>query len=74
MNSASTKGLISKLYARLGDRIKSRAGWERDVGTITKEQWDKILEQGALVSISPSQRVSHLFLIHRVYNTPQKNV
>lgn len=66
INLASTKGLISKLYASLGDRsingvrsLKSREGWERVIGPITMEQWYKILEQGPLVSISPSQKVSY---------------
>lgn len=67
------------MYARLVARIisgvgpsKSTVRWERDVGVMTMEEWDRILKRGALVSISSSQKISHLFLIYRVYYTPKK--
>lgn len=45
---------------------KSKERWEEVVGVITLEQWKRILELGPLVSVSPSQKVAHLFLLHIV--------
>ena len=74
-----TKGQISVLYGKLGAKAisqtgvsKSRERWERDIGLLTSEQWNQILQRGTLVSITPAQRLSHLFLLHRVYYTPKK--
>lgn len=35
-------------------------------------QWKRILKFGPLVPVSPSQKVSHLVLLHRAYYTPKK--
>lgn len=42
----------------------------KKVGNINVTQWNRILELAPLVSLSPSQRMSHLFLLYRTYYTP----
>lgn len=42
------------------------------MGVITYDQWMRILEFGPLVSVSPSQKSSHLLLLHRAFYTPKK--
>lgn len=42
------------------------------MGEITDIQWKRILELGPEVSFSPSQKASHLMLLHRSYYTPKK--
>lgn len=44
---------------------------EANTGEITEEQWRRILEMGPKISVSPSQKVFHLILIHRAYYTPK---
>lgn len=57
----SEKGLISSLYRMLLDKslantkMPGRKGWEKQV---------------QMVSLSPTQRLSQLFVIHRSYITP----
>lgn len=41
-------------------------------GVITDEQWSRILELSPQASVTPSQKMSQLFLLHRVYYTPKK--
>lgn len=74
-----TKGLISKIYGQISKDVNSggklhteRARWEEDIGVITQEQWKRILEMGPLVSVSPSQKISHLMLLNRAYYTPKR--
>lgn len=77
INSETGKGLISKIYSHIN---KGRMGgmepplyrinWEKDVRDISETQWIRILELAPLVSLSPSQRMSHLFLLYRTYYTP----
>lgn len=75
----ATKGLISEIYAQITNRINIQAGssgnrdrWEAHVGVITDKQWKRFLEFGPEVSVSPSQKASHLLLLHRAYYTPKK--
>lgn len=69
------KDIISRIYAHLLSHIQApdlapcREGWEREVSPIDSEQWDHILGVGPLVSVSAAQRLSHLFILHRVYHT-----
>lgn len=75
----TSKGVISFIYDSICDRVikgneelPCRRGWEKHLGDITNEQWKHILEIGPLSTLSPSQTVSYLMLLHRVYKTPQK--
>lgn len=78
-DSDSTKGLISDMYRSLrsslqGVRVedKNRKKWEDEVGIMSDSQWEYVLSSGPRVSLSPSQVVSHLYLIYRAYFTPLK--
>ena len=59
-----------ELYIKLVCPRAEKGG--KDLGLVTSEQWSKILHRGALVSIAPAQRLSHLFQLHHVYYTPKK--
>lgn len=79
VNASSTKGLISDLYGRLNAtgqegtvENKNRIKWEGDVGPLSDSQWEHVLALGPRISLSPSQIVSHLYLIYRTYYTPLK--
>lgn len=74
-----TRGVISRIYDQLSKSVNSReillgvkAKWEEEVGGMTQEQWARILELGAQVSVTPSQRLSHLMLLNRAYYTPKR--
>lgn len=74
-----TRGLISRIYDQLSKPDNSRgilyrlkAKWEEDIGGMTQEQWAKTLELSVQVSVSPSQRLSHLLLLNRAYYTPKR--
>lgn len=70
------KGMIFRCYNILlnqlqdSSRLPCRNGWENDVGAIDGESWDLCLSAAPLVSVSASQRLSHLYLLHRAYRTP----
>ena len=70
--------MISRVYARLlqhthdASKLPCRRGWERDLGPIDGETWELCLTSAPLVSVSASQRLSHLYLLHRVYRTPAR--
>lgn len=72
------KGLISSLYGQLTRSYRDegaspgRRGWELDIGDISDETWQKILERVPLASLSPAQCLTQLFIIYRVYRTPVK--
>lgn len=75
----STKGLIAIVSGHISVRLLDlqttldiRERWTGEVGEITDSQWKGILKASPLVSVSPSQQVSHLFLIHRAYYTPKR--
>lgn len=53
-------------------QVQGRRDWSSDILTIDGEIWQSILEQVPLVSISPTQRLSQLFVIHRVHRNPLK--
>lgn len=74
-----SKGFISDIYLDLcggsiecPESLKSRGKWEEDLGAISDGQWRKVLERGHLVSVSPTQVVSFLMLVHRPYYTPKR--
>lgn len=70
------KGMISRCYNTLFVRIQDpsklpyRQRWEEDIGRIDWDSWDLCLMNAPLVSISASQKLSHLYLLHRAYRTP----
>lgn len=71
LQAGTTKGLIFELYGHLckeittgSDSHKDKERWKEDLGEISQEQWRRILEMGPMVSVSPSQKVSHLSLLH----------
>lgn len=75
----TTKGLIAIISGQISERLLPlqttsgvRERWAGDVGEITDSQRKGILKASPLVSVSPSQQASHLFLIHRVYYTPKR--
>lgn len=75
----TTKGLIAIISGYISERLLAlqttlgvRERWAGDVGEITDSQWKGILKTSPLVSVSPSQQASHLFLIHRGYYTPKR--
>lgn len=79
INTVISKGLISSSYPYIYkgslegiEAPPSRRRWEQDVGTITGLKCSRIMELGLLFSLSPSQRMFHLFLLYKAYYTPQK--
>lgn len=79
VNAETSSWIISDMYRSIegveqgkGLDIIKKEKLEKDVGPLSQESWNCILEAGARVSISPSQIVSHLYLIHRAYYTPQR--
>lgn len=60
LNAQYTKGIISCLI---------RQKWEAKVGHITDERWEKLLGLTPQ-SLSESQRLSQLLLLHRAYRSP----
>lgn len=74
-NAVDKKELISSLNRMLLDKslanihLPGRIGREKDIGEIDDETWQAILDQVQLVSISPTQRLSQLFVLHRSYRT-----
>lgn len=76
LSTVHTKGLISTMYRELlGEHLKSyplqvQNKWVMDVGPISEAQWALVLEQTPLLSPCEAQRLSQLFLLHRVYRSP----
>lgn len=72
------EGMISRSYNILpnatqdSSKLPCRWGWETDASTIDGETWDICLSSAPLVSVSASQKLSHLYLLHRVYRTPSQ--
>lgn len=70
------KGMISRGYKILlsalqdPSRLPCRQGWEGDIGAIDGEKWDLCLSSAPLVSVSASQKLLHLYMLHRAYRTP----
>lgn len=78
VNSMSRIGQISSIYESLIMQIsktmslKCRTSWGEDIGHITDEEWSAIMETVPKVSLSSSQKLTQLFIIHRTYRTPYK--
>lgn len=76
LRSSFTAGLISWAYRDLLTAqsqdcpLSIRSKWEREVGPLTDAQWNSLLELTPLLSLSESQRLSQIFLLHRVYRSP----
>lgn len=74
--TVNKKGILSHIYTCLlahiqaPDLLPCREKWEADVGPIDGDNWEQILATGPLVSASASQKLSHLFILHRIYRTP----
>lgn len=72
------KGLSSSIYNYLMGQYQrtvtclGRRGWDKDLGDMSDDIWQSILEQVPSVSVSPQQSLSQLFIIHSVYRTPLK--
>lgn len=72
----SAKGLISILYRHLlhvahsNSPLIYRTKWEEDLGLIEDGIWDEVLSMIPKISLSVQHRLSHLYLVHRVYRTP----
>lgn len=52
--------------------LPCRRKWEEDVGPLDGETWSLCLVSAPVVSVSASQKLSHLYLLHRAYRTPVK--
>lgn len=69
-------GMISQVYSMFLGALQGtsdlpcRRGWEQDVGDIDDNIWEACLSAAPLVSAT--QKLSHLFLLHRAYRTPQQ--
>lgn len=69
------KGMISRGYYILpqsthdASTLLCRKGWEKDLEPIDGEIWDRCLTSTPQVSVSASQKLSHLYLLHRAYKT-----
>lgn len=76
LSATCTKGLISTIYRDLlTEHLKSYPlqvlnKWIAEVGHISEEQWSSVLDLTPLLSPCEAQRLSQLFLVHRVYRTP----
>lgn len=72
------KGMISAIYnSLLKAFLDSRttpcfAAWEREFGELDSEDWEEIMSLAPKVSLSPSHRLTQLFVFHRIYYTPLK--
>lgn len=76
LTSRNTKGAISSIYDSLLDHwlsrypLKARACWSGELGDIDDDTWSDILAFVPEVSVSCSQCLTQLFILHRVYSTP----
>lgn len=77
-SSTETKGFISYCYQMLLMQLlkahptRAPSLWEQDVGPITGEQWEEILQSINICSLNVAQKVSQLYIILRVHYTPLK--
>lgn len=73
-----TKGMISRGYSIILNVLRDPAGlpckhkWEEDVGPLDGETWSLCLASAPAMSVSASQKLSHLYQLHRAYRTPVK--
>lgn len=74
--ATNTKGLISELYrCLLEEHLKAYPlqicnKWSAEVGPLSDDQWTSILELTPQLSPCEAQRLSQLYLVHRVYRSP----
>ena len=74
----SRKGQISSVYSTLLGHVsmamtlKCRTGWGEDIGDINDKEWNTILGNVPSVTLSSTQQLTQLFIIHRTYYTPEK--
>lgn len=72
------KSLISSINSHLIGQYPRKAAypgrrdWEKNLGALPDEIWEDISEQVPMVSVSPQQSLSLLFIIHRACRTPLK--
>lgn len=77
LRSLSTTGLISCAYrdlltAQLQEcPMPTRSKWESEVAPLMDDQWKSFLELTPLLSLNESQSLSQLFLMHRIYRSPE---
>lgn len=68
--------MISRGYSILLNALQNpaklpcRKGWEKDIGAIDGETWELFLSSAPMVSVSTSQKLSPIYLLHRFYRTP----
>lgn len=73
-----SKKLISQIYIYLirptADAIthQLKTRWESDLGALTDEEWEEALANCKIVSPKLSDRLSHLYMLHRSYLTPHR--
>lgn len=74
-NEPDKKGMISNIYSTLISAVQEspslpcRCGWEEDLGDISGEKREVCLQSIPVISVSPSDKLSHLFLLHTAYHT-----
>lgn len=52
--------------------IPSRAQWEQDLGPLSDDHWTMALSAVPKVLLSTTQKLTQLFILHRLYYTPEK--
>lgn len=52
--------------------IKAVSLWERDLGPLTEDQWEKALQSISTRSLNVAQKVFQLYIVLRVHYTPKK--
>lgn len=52
--------------------LNCRTGWGEDIGQLSDEELTTMLDNVLKVSLSSSQRLTQLFIIHHAYRTPEK--
>ena len=57
---------------RVDVQVNSFVRWQTDLVDLSEEEWKEAMEVLPKVSISLSQQLTQLFIIHRTHYTPQK--
>lgn len=71
--SAETKGIISHCYQMLlmhhlkAHPTKAPSLWENDVGPLTGDQWEEVLQSINICSLNVAQKISQLYIILRPF-------
>lgn len=72
------KKLTSTLYNQLllpsvtSHAYQLKSKWEGDLGGLEDEEWEEILSSCKRVSPKLSDRLTHLYILHRSYLTPSR--